>query len=62
MIEVRTWGTVLVDGVADGSYQGKNGPGSGELCQPTRAAGCAESDFVVLLAMAWSPVRRLNAG
>src|SRR6266705_3023301 len=26
------------------------------------AAGCAESGFVVMLVMAWSPVRRSNAG
>jgi hypothetical protein len=24
--------------------------------------GCEESDFVVMLVMAWSPVRRFNAG
>jgi hypothetical protein len=26
------------------------------------AAGCEESDFVPMLFMAWSPVRRTNAG
>src|SRR5258705_10174638 len=26
------------------------------------AAGCKESGFVVVLVMAWSPVRRFNAG
>ena len=26
------------------------------------AAGCEESGFVVMLVMAWSPVRRTNAG
>jgi len=26
------------------------------------AAGCQESGFVVALVMAWSPVRRFNAG
>src|SRR5258708_9749030 len=28
----------------------------------TSAAGCIESSFVVVLVMAWSPVRRFNAG
>src|SRR3954454_18736258 len=26
------------------------------------AAGCEESDFLVMFSMAWSPVRRTNAG
>jgi hypothetical protein len=33
-----------------------------EKIKAISAAGCKESGFVVLLVMAWSPVRRFNAG
>jgi len=39
--------------------------GSNQLSKSPAAisvAGCGESDFVVVLIMAWSPVRRFNAG
>ena len=39
--------------------------GSNQLSKRSTAistAGCEESGFVVVLVMAWSPVRRFNAG
>ena len=59
-----TFGPIEVD-VPRARARTSDSIGSNQLSKRSTAitaAGCAESGFVVVLVMAWSPVRRFNAG